>query len=181
MGATRPAKLRMTWLGPRRLNRAILSEKVTAARYALGTRGASAYVEPQRRCRGAGGAGKGDPGGPTARSPQQDGQPHLQEREQVAAPQGRCSLAAAWVSSAPGWHLEASCRRRRRVPACARGRSRLRPMADPVAAGRGYDGRMASIATRLRLPVQVQDIVLAVSVALFQLLGTSRAVENQPE
>jgi signal transduction histidine kinase len=53
-------------------------------------------------------------------------------------------------------------------------------MADPVAAGRGYDGRMASIATRLRLPVQVQDIVLAVSVALFQLLGTSRAAGNQP-
>ncbi len=54
-------------------------------------------------------------------------------------------------------------------------------MADPVAAGRGYDGRMASIATRLRLPVQVQDIVLAVAVALFQVLGTSRAVGNQPE
>jgi signal transduction histidine kinase len=53
-------------------------------------------------------------------------------------------------------------------------------MADPVAAGGGYDGRMASIATRLRLPVQVQDIVLAVSVALFQLLGTSRAAGNQP-
>ena len=40
---------------------------------------------------------------------------------------------------------------------------------------------MGPIATRLRLPVQVQDAVLAVSVALFQLLGTYRATANQPE
>jgi signal transduction histidine kinase len=39
---------------------------------------------------------------------------------------------------------------------------------------------MGPIATRLRLPVQVQDAVLAVSVALFQLLGTYRATANQP-
>jgi hypothetical protein len=39
---------------------------------------------------------------------------------------------------------------------------------------------MGPIATRLRLPVQVQDAVLAVSVALFQLLGTYRATGNQP-
>jgi signal transduction histidine kinase len=66
------------------------------------------------------------------------------------------------------------------VPVYARGRSRLRPVADPLAAGGGYDGRMAPIATRLRLPVQVQDALLAVSVALFQLLGTDRAAGNQP-
>jgi signal transduction histidine kinase len=66
------------------------------------------------------------------------------------------------------------------VPAYARGRSRLRPWADPVAAGGGYDGRMGPIATRLRLPVQVQDALLAVFVALFQLLGTYRATDNQP-
>jgi signal transduction histidine kinase len=39
---------------------------------------------------------------------------------------------------------------------------------------------MGPIATRLRLPVQLQDAVLAVSVALFQLLGTYRATANQP-
>jgi len=66
------------------------------------------------------------------------------------------------------------------VPAYARGRSRLRLWADPAAAGGGYDDRMGPIATRLRLPVQVQDAVLAVSVALFQLLGTYRATANQP-
>ncbi len=66
------------------------------------------------------------------------------------------------------------------MPAYARGRSRLRLWADPAAAGRGYDGRMASIATRLRLPVQVQDTLLAVSVALLQLLGSDRAAGNQP-
>jgi signal transduction histidine kinase len=66
------------------------------------------------------------------------------------------------------------------VPVYARGRSRLRPWADPVAAGGGYDDPMGPIATRLRLPVQVQDAVLAVSVALFQLLGTYRATGNQP-
>jgi signal transduction histidine kinase len=66
------------------------------------------------------------------------------------------------------------------VPAYARGRSRLRLRADPAAAGGGYDDPMGPIATRLRLPVQVQDAVLAVSVALFQLLGTYRATANQP-
>ena len=66
------------------------------------------------------------------------------------------------------------------MPAYARGRSRLRLWADPAAAGGGYDDRMGPIATRLRLPVQVQDAVLAVSVALFQLLGTYRATANQP-
>ena len=59
------------------------------------------------------------------------------------------------------------------MPVYARGRSRLRLWADPAAAGGGYDDPMGQIATRLRLPVQVQDAVLAVSVALFQLLGTS--------
>ena len=39
---------------------------------------------------------------------------------------------------------------------------------------------MGPVATRLRLPVQAQDAVLAVSVALFQLLGTYRATFNQP-
>ena len=39
---------------------------------------------------------------------------------------------------------------------------------------------MGPVATRLRLPVQAQDAVLAVSVALFQLLGTYRATGNQP-
>jgi signal transduction histidine kinase len=62
----------------------------------------------------------------------------------------------------------------------ARGRSRLRLWADPAAAGGGYDDPMGPIATRLRLPVQVQDAVLAVSVALFQILGTQQAAGNQP-
>jgi signal transduction histidine kinase len=53
-------------------------------------------------------------------------------------------------------------------------------LADPAGAGGGYDDPMGAIATRLRLPVQVQDAVLAVSVALFQVLGTYRATENQP-
>ena len=66
------------------------------------------------------------------------------------------------------------------MPAYPRGRSRLRLQADPVAAGGGYDDPMGPIATRLRLPVQAQDAVLAVSVALFQLLGTYRATSNQP-
>jgi hypothetical protein len=66
------------------------------------------------------------------------------------------------------------------VPAYARGRSRLRLRADPAAAGGGYDDPMGPIATRLRLPVQAQDAVLAVSVVLFQLLGTYRATGNQP-
>jgi signal transduction histidine kinase len=39
---------------------------------------------------------------------------------------------------------------------------------------------MGPIATRLRLPVQAQDALLAVSVAVFQLLGTYRASGNQP-
>jgi signal transduction histidine kinase len=39
---------------------------------------------------------------------------------------------------------------------------------------------MASSATRLRLPLQVQDGVLAASVTLFQILGTQRAAPNQP-
>jgi signal transduction histidine kinase len=54
-------------------------------------------------------------------------------------------------------------------------------MADPLAARRGYDGRMAPIATRLRLPVPVQDVLLAVFITLFQILGTLRAAGNQPE
>jgi signal transduction histidine kinase len=66
------------------------------------------------------------------------------------------------------------------MPVYARGRSRLRPWADPAAADGGYDAPMGPIATRLRLPVQAQDAVLAVSVALFQLLGTYRATGNQP-
>jgi signal transduction histidine kinase len=53
-------------------------------------------------------------------------------------------------------------------------------VADPAAAGGGYDDPMGPVAMRLRLPVQVQDAVLAVAVALFQLLGTYRATENQP-
>jgi signal transduction histidine kinase len=44
----------------------------------------------------------------------------------------------------------------------------------------GYDVGMAPIATRLRLPVQVQDAMLAVFVTLFQILGTMRAAGNQP-
>ena len=39
---------------------------------------------------------------------------------------------------------------------------------------------MAPIASRLRLPVQVQDAMLAVFVTLFQILGTVRAAGNQP-
>jgi signal transduction histidine kinase len=39
---------------------------------------------------------------------------------------------------------------------------------------------MAPIASRLRLPVPVQDVLLAVFVTLFQLLGTQRAAANQP-
>jgi signal transduction histidine kinase len=39
---------------------------------------------------------------------------------------------------------------------------------------------MAPIATRLRLPVQVQDVLLAVFVTLFQILGTQQAAANQP-
>jgi hypothetical protein len=66
------------------------------------------------------------------------------------------------------------------VPVYARGRSRLRLRADPAAAGGGYDDLMGPVATRLRLPVQAQEAVLAVSVALFQLLGTYRATGNQP-
>jgi signal transduction histidine kinase len=66
------------------------------------------------------------------------------------------------------------------VPAYACGRSRLRLWADPVAAVGGYDDPMGPVAMRLRLPVQAQDAVLAVSVALFQLLGTYRATGNQP-
>jgi hypothetical protein len=66
------------------------------------------------------------------------------------------------------------------VPVYARGRSRLRLRADPAAAGGGYDDLMGPVATRLRLPVQAPDAVLAVSVALFQLLGTYRATGNQP-
>jgi signal transduction histidine kinase len=40
---------------------------------------------------------------------------------------------------------------------------------------------MARIVSRLRLPVQVQDVLLAVFVTLFQVLGTQRAALNQPE
>jgi signal transduction histidine kinase len=67
------------------------------------------------------------------------------------------------------------------VPVYARGRSRLRLWADPVAAGGGYDDPMGPMATRLRLPVQVQDAMLAVFVTLFQILGTQRSALNQPE
>ena len=73
-----------------------------------------------------------------------------------------------------------SRRRTRGVPVYARGRSRLRLRADPAAVVGGYDALMGPIATRLRLPVQVQDVLLAVSVAVFQLLGTYRASGNQP-
>jgi hypothetical protein len=73
-----------------------------------------------------------------------------------------------------------SRRRTRRVPAYARGRSWLRLRADPVAAGGGSDDPMGPVATRLRLPGQAQDTLLAVFVALFQLLGTYRATGNQP-
>jgi signal transduction histidine kinase len=67
------------------------------------------------------------------------------------------------------------------VPAYARGRSRLRLRADPAAAGGGYDDPMGPIATRLRLPVQAQDAMLAVFVTLFQIMGTQQAAANQPE
>jgi signal transduction histidine kinase len=39
---------------------------------------------------------------------------------------------------------------------------------------------MTGMATRLRLPVQVQDAILAGFVTLFQILGTERAALNQP-
>jgi signal transduction histidine kinase len=39
---------------------------------------------------------------------------------------------------------------------------------------------MSGMATRLRLPVQVQDAILAGFVTLFQILGTERAALNQP-
>jgi signal transduction histidine kinase len=39
---------------------------------------------------------------------------------------------------------------------------------------------MGPIATRLRLPVQAQDAMLAVFVTLFQILGTQRSALNQP-
>jgi signal transduction histidine kinase len=39
---------------------------------------------------------------------------------------------------------------------------------------------MAPVATRLRLPTQVQDGMLAVFVTLFQILGTHQAADNQP-
>jgi hypothetical protein len=75
--------------------------------------------------------------------------------QRVAAPAVDAPPDAARLSSAPG-------------------RQSGRP------AGGGCDDPMGPIATRLRLPVQVQDAVLAVSVALFQLLGTYRATANQP-
>jgi signal transduction histidine kinase len=62
----------------------------------------------------------------------------------------------------------------------APGRRRPRPAEDPAAGGGDYDGGMATIAWRLRLPVQVQDALLAVFVTLFQILGTERAALNQP-
>jgi signal transduction histidine kinase len=46
--------------------------------------------------------------------------------------------------------------------------------------GGGYDGGMDRVATRLRLPVQAQDALLAVFVTLFQILGTQRSALNQP-
>jgi signal transduction histidine kinase len=39
---------------------------------------------------------------------------------------------------------------------------------------------MSGMATRLRLPIQVQDAILAGFVTLFQILGTERAALNQP-
>ncbi len=64
-------------------------------------------------------------------------------------------------------------------PACAWGRSRLLPRVDPAARAGGYDDGMAStatpIASRLRLPVLVQDVLLAVFVTLLQIVGTRRA------
>jgi signal transduction histidine kinase len=44
----------------------------------------------------------------------------------------------------------------------------------------GYDVAMAPVATRLRLSPQVQDAVLAVFVAWFQVQGTHQAAYNQP-
>jgi signal transduction histidine kinase len=44
----------------------------------------------------------------------------------------------------------------------------------------GYDVAMASVATRLRPSPQVQDAVLAVFVAWFQVQGTHQAAYNQP-
>jgi len=52
-----------------------------------------------------------------------------------------------------------------------RGRSRPRPWTDEPAAGGGYDRQMTSMVTRLRLPTWVQDVLLAVFVAAFQLRG----------
>jgi signal transduction histidine kinase len=43
----------------------------------------------------------------------------------------------------------------------------------------GYDDGMAPIATRLRLPQQVQDALLAVLVAVFQILGTRQIADSQ--
>jgi signal transduction histidine kinase len=52
------------------------------------------------------------------------------------------------------------------------GRSRLRPGTDPHAGTGGYHHRMAAITARLRLPVAVQDTLLAAFVTLFQIRGT---------
>jgi signal transduction histidine kinase len=52
------------------------------------------------------------------------------------------------------------------------GGSRLLLKGDETATTGGYDGRMAPIATRLRLPARVQDVVLALFVAWFQIEGT---------
>jgi len=65
-------------------------------------------------------------------------------------------------------------------PGYASGCSRLLPRGDPAAGTGGYDDGMAPIATRLRLPVQVQDVLLAVFVTLFQIMGTQQAAANQP-
>jgi hypothetical protein len=48
----------------------------------------------------------------------------------------------------------------------------LRFRADPVAAPGGYDAGMAAFAARLRLPLRVQDVLLAAFVTLFQIRGT---------
>jgi signal transduction histidine kinase len=65
-------------------------------------------------------------------------------------------------------------------PRYAQGRSRPLPWGDPTAGNGGYDDGMAPVTTRLRLPTQVQDVLLAAFVPLFQILGTHQAAYNQP-
>ena len=88
----------------------------------------------------------------------------------------RClRVVGSWTATGPladvggGW------------PDYAWGRSRPHPWGDPTARTGDYDDGMAPIASRLRLPIQVQDAMLAVFVTLFQILGTVQAAHNQPE